>query len=186
MYLLVAGIFLGVLMGPAVLGRLSPSIYENTFVGGAELTEQIAQSQAQSRLNIQSLEQAGVTDAAIPEQLVLGQNRLVVLQAQLQQAQQQRLTELTGWTTAMMLAVVALMMLEALVSPDTSIDRPTQVAPALGRLITARYALTALWLAVMIAQPKLLAQLPIVFTGLLIVVALVAALVPLGPGKKHG
>ncbi len=184
LYLLAAGILLGVLLSPGVLGRAAPALYENIFVGGSDIALQIAEDQALVDKQIRDLEQIGATDAAIPEHLIRLEDRQVVLQAKHQQARAQRLNKLTGWTTALMLAVIAMMMLEALVSPETNADQTTAVSPALGRLVTARYALTALWLALAIAQPKLLAQLPILFAGLLIAVALTAALIPLGPGKR--
>ena len=44
-----------------------------------------------------------------------------------------------------------------------------------------------MWIAIVIAQPALLAELPIVFAGLLIVVAVGVALAPLGPkGNRPG
>ncbi len=186
LYLLVAGIVLGVLLGPAVLGRLAPSVYEDAFVGGADIARQLAEDRAQTLQQLDALEAIGVTDAAIPEQALQAQQQEVVLLAQLQQAQHEHLASLTGWTTALMLAVIAVMMLESLFSPETQNAGAFEVSPALGRLVTARYALCALWIAIMLAQPKLLAQLPIVFAGLLIAVALAVALVPLGPGKKAG
>jgi preprotein translocase subunit SecF len=181
MYLLVAGIVLGVLMGPAVLGRLAPTIYRDAFVGGADLTQQIAEKIADAEQQIRTLQDIGTTPAAIVEQSNLRDLQLVKLRAQREQAQRDHLAKLIGLTTALMLAVIAIMMLEALVSPETKAGRPTTVPPALGRLVAARYALTAMWLAVVIAQPALLARLPVAFAGLLIVVAVAVALVPLGP-----
>jgi len=184
LYLLVAGIVLGVLLGPAVLGRLAPSIYEDAFVGGGQIARQLAEDRAQTEKRLGVLEDIGVTDAAIPEQALQRQQHQIVLRAQLQKAQQEHRASLTGWTTALMLAVIALMMLESVLSPDSQNTGTVKVSPALGGLVTARYALCALWIAIMLAQPRLLAQLPILFAGLLIAVALAVALVPLGP-KGH-
>lgn len=180
MYLLVAGIVLGVLLGPAVLGRALPGVYRDTFVGGGDLAKQIDEQQAESDARLQALTETGVTEAAIDEQgLLLGQ-QVAVLRAQMEQAQRDKLNELSGWAAALMLAVIAVMMIESLVSPEISEGGKAPVSPVLGRLITARYALAAMWIALMLAQPKLLAQLPIVFLALVIVVALGSALLPLG------
>lgn len=184
-YLLVAGIVLGVLLGPAVLGRLAPGVYRDVFVGGAKYVQQLEAQQAQTDEQLQTLEQTGVTDTAIQEQLALREQQAVVLKAELQQAQQQRLTDLTGWAGALMLAVIAVMLLEAFLGPDLRPGRSltqgtVRVTPVLGRLITARYALAALWIALVLARPALIKQLPILFTALLIVVALGAAMIPLG------
>lgn len=180
LYLLVAGIVLGVLLGPAVLGRVAPSIYQDVFVGGGEIAKELIESQAETQRQLEALEATGVTDVALPEQVMAREQQLVLLKAQLDQAQRDRLGELIGWTGALMLAVIAVMMIESLVSPDVSAGKTMKVPPALGRLITARYALAALWITIVLAQPALLKQLPILFVGLLVVVALAAALVPLG------
>jgi hypothetical protein len=180
LYLLIAGIVLGVLLGPALLGRVAPSVYQDVFVGGGEFTQQIAEEQAKTDKQLEALTDIGVTEAAIPEQALAGGQHLILLQARRDQAQRDRLSELTGWTSALMLAVIAVMMIESLVSPDVSAGKAMRVPPALGRLVTARYALAALWITVVLAQPALLKQLPILFVGSLVVVALAAALVPLG------
>lgn len=183
LYLLVAGIILGVLLGPAVLGRVAPTLYQDVFVGGGEYIRQLTEQQAETTRQLETLEDIGVTDAALPEQVLGREQQLVLLKAQLGQAQRDRLSELTGWTSALMLAVIAVMMIESLVSPDVSADKAMRVPPSLGRLVTARYALAALWIAIVLAQPALLKQLPILFVGLLVVVALASALVPLGKAR---
>jgi preprotein translocase subunit SecF len=183
LYLLVAGIVLGVLLGPAVLGRLAPSTYEDAFVGGRQFTQQIDEKAAAAEEQVRALDGTGATPVAITEQLNQQDFQLIELRAKKQQAQQDQLASLTGWTTSLMLAVIAMMMLESLLSPDTRSTGSFEISPSLGRLVTARYALCALWIAIMLAQPKLLSQLPIVFAGLLIVVSLAVALVPLGPKK---
>lgn len=180
LYLIVAGILLGVLLGPAVLGRLAPSVYQRAFVGGAEQAARLAEEQAKTQQQLEALEATGVTEAAIPEQLLARDQQLAVLKAELEQARRLRLAELVGGLSALTLAVIAVMLIESLISPDPAPDKPTPVPPALGRLITARYALAALWIALALAQPALLKQLPILFVALLVVVALAAALVPLG------
>ena len=180
LYLLVAGIVLGVLLGPAVLGRLAPSVYEDAFVGGAEQKQALLENKTEVEAQAQTLEEIGVTEAAIPEHLLQIKQQEILWQA----AKQQHLNTLVGWTTALMLAVIAVMMIESLMSPDTQTNNAFVVSPALGRLATARYALCALWITIMLAQPKLLTQLPILFAGLLVIVSIAAALVPLGPAKK--
>ncbi len=183
LYMIVAGIVLGVLLSQAVLGRFAPSIYEDAFVGGAEQREMLDANQATLKQQAQTLEEIGVTDAAIPEHLLQIKQQEIAWQV----AKEQHLTTLAGWTTSLMLAVIAVMIIESLMSPDTSDTTGSGrliVSPALGRLITARYALCAVWIAITIAQPRLVEHLPIVFAGLLVVVAVAAALVPLGPGRK--
>ncbi len=179
-YLLVAGVVLGVLLGPAVFGRVLPDVYEKLFVGGVEQARQIEAAQAEQADQLQRLEDTGVTEVAVQEQaLVLGQ-QMAVLRAQLEQARRDRLDVLVGWSFALMLSVVALMMIEALISPQPQAEAVTAVSPMLGRLVGARYALTALWIALGLAQPALLSKVPVLLTGLLVVVCLLASWVPLG------
>ncbi len=183
-YLLVAGIVLGVLLGPAVFGRLAPSVYEEVFLGGGPIAQQLADEQAETDRQLQLLEQTGVTEVALTEQLAGREQAMVLLRAQLEEARRQRLGELKGLAGALMLALIGIMLIESLLGPDLSAKGPVRVNPALGRLITARYALAALWIALVLARPALLKQLPIGFVALLIVVALAAALVPLGKKAK--
>lgn len=184
LYLLIAGIVLGVLLGPAVLGRAAPGVYLDVFVGGGEYLRQLNEENEKTQRQIEALENIDVTGEAIPEQVLGREQELVVLKAQLDQAQRQRIGELTGWTTALMLAVIAVMMVESLVGPELKAGVAAKVPPAVGRLITARYALAALWIAVVLARPQLLTQVPILFAAGLVVVALGAALVPLGNSAK--
>ena len=39
LYMLVAGVLLGVLLGPAVLGRVAPQLYDPMFLGSGDMTE---------------------------------------------------------------------------------------------------------------------------------------------------
>ncbi|MEZ6190224.1 MAG: hypothetical protein R3C45_02935 [Phycisphaerales bacterium] len=180
LYLLIAGIVLGVLLGPAVLGRVAPDVYRDVFVGGGEYLHQLTEENIKTQQQLEALQDTGVTEEAIPEHVVGREQELVVLKAQLDAAQRQRMGELTGWTAALMLAVIAVMMVESLISPDLEAGVAAKVPPAVGRLVTARYALASLWIAIVLARPQLLTQVPILFAAGLVVVALGAALMPLG------
>lgn len=177
---MIAGIVLGVLLGPAVLGRVAPDVYRDVFVGGGEYLHQLTEENEKTRQQLEALQDTGVTEEAIPEHVLGREQELVVLKAQLDAAQRQRIGELTGWTAALMLAVIAVMMVESLVSPDLEAGVAAKVPPAVGLLVTARYALAALWIAIVLARPQLLTQVPILFAAGLVIVALGAALMPLG------
>jgi hypothetical protein len=183
LYLLIAGIVLGVLLGPAVLGRVAPDVYRDVFVGGGEYLRQLTEENEKTQQQLEALQDTGVTEEAIPEHVLGREQELVVLKAQLDAAQRQRMGELTGWTAALMLAVIAVMMVESLIGPEVKAGGVSKIPPAVGRLVTARYALAALWIAVVLARPQLLTQVPILFAAGLVVVALGAALVPLGKGR---
>ena len=77
-----------------------------------------------------------------------------------------------GVRLALVIALAVIMVLEAVLG-----DMSPQRVRALS---FARYALLAVWLAMLIAQPALLRELPGVFALLLIVVAVGAAFVPMG------
>lgn len=68
---------------------------------------------------------------------------------------------------AVVLALIASLALETLLSPQSRPDGPALVSHLLGRLITVRYALGALWIALVLARPALLQRIPIRFAALL-------------------
>lgn len=185
LYLLVVGVLLGVLLSPAVLGRLSPQTHEYMFRGGGQVTARVQAKMTELNAELARLEASGVSDVALREHE--DQARVEILPLQLRQAVEwvERDRTLTGWMTALIVATLIIMVIESLVTPrPVTADAPRAVVPAaVGRLITVRYAMLALWIALALARPTSLSSLPVVFTVLLVAVALAAAFVPLGPGK---
>lgn len=182
-YLLVAGVVLGVLLSPAVLGNLGPDSYNRLFVGGQQVQAQIAELTREHQRTIAELEAVGVTDVAIDEQQRQFEHELGALQAVLREAHRDHLHWLAGRGSALILVLGLVMVLEVLASPHPAPGKRVAVPRALSRLIAIRYALLALWIALAIAQPAVLGELPIVFIVLLIAIALLAAFVPLGPKR---
>ena len=76
-----------------------------------------------------------------------------------------------GRLLAVLVAVVVVMVIETLPQPSAGMVR--------ARLTTARYALVALGLALLLAQPDWLIQLPVLFAGLLVAATLGVAMIPL-------
>ncbi|HEX7008981.1 MAG TPA: hypothetical protein VF184_03310, partial [Phycisphaeraceae bacterium] len=68
LYLLAAGLLMGVLLSGAVLGRLSPSLHDRLFVGSGGAAAALQTLQAQHQQDMQRLRDTGVTSAAILEQ----------------------------------------------------------------------------------------------------------------------
>ncbi|MFA9479461.1 hypothetical protein ACERK3_14325 [Phycisphaerales bacterium AB-hyl4] len=185
LYLLVAGLLLGVLLGPAVLGQVAPGVYDRVFVGVGPATAELREAEAEHAAALRQLQETGVSDAAMAERAMGFEQQRMLLQAQAEQERLAHLGRLTGRMLALVFAVVGVMVIESLVSPQPEGGKRQVVPTALSRLVTIRYALAALWLAVVVAQPTLLGQVPVVFAGAVIVVALVVAFVPLG-GRSAG
>ena len=208
--MLVAGVLLGVLLGPAVLGRLAPQLYDPLFLGSGD-TSAFDEAQAelddfqnnpeerQKRIDdvIAQFEFFGEEDASMQiakdEQLVALTNHFADVQEGLQAnvelarvpilaSQQAHLDKLSGMATMLLLLIVVILAAEAILSPSrTDLESgKTALSPALSRLITIRYGLAAGWLMLMLAQPVWLRGIDFVFGGLLLAVVLLAGLVPLG------
>ncbi len=209
LYMLVAGVLLGVLLGPAVLARLAPQAYDTMFLGSGDLS-QLEQAQAELELFLTDedtrqaridniLRQAEVlgdgdsAQIATQEQIALLMNDFADEQERLESNidtarvpilanQQAHREKLSGMLTMMLLLIVVILATEAILSPqrDELEAGKTTLPPALSRLITIRYALAAGWLMLMLAQPVWLKGIDLTFGGLLLVVVLIAGLVPLG------
>lgn len=180
LYLLIAGVALGVLLSAAVLGNLWPQAYHDLFVGGYDVHRQVIAMQQRHAETLATLETTDVTDVAIAEQQQQFEQQLMPLQAELQQARNEHLDALAGRLSALIVAIALVMVLEVLVSPQPAAGQRAAVPAALNRLISVRYALLALWLALVIARPAALGELSLLFVLLVIAVALAVAFVPLG------
>ena len=169
LYLLAAGVIAGILLGPAVLGRVAPEAYHEAFP-----------SVERARLELDALErsladirarqrQVGATDVAIIEFEAPRLARRQALQAEVERALRSR-----GRSTALLLAIAMAMILEAVLDSSRRVQRR--------RLSRARYALIAVWIALVLAQPETLGRVPLPFLALLALLVLVAAAAPGGAG----
>lgn len=213
LYMLVAGVLLGVLLGPAVLGRIAPDLYDPMFMGSGDMTAlEETQAELDLFLNDADTRQARI-DGILKQAEFLGegdsaevstQSQILALtndfadeQARLETnieaaripilaSQQQHRDKLSGMATMMLLLIVILFAAEAILSPqrDELEQGKATLPPALSRLITIRYGLAAGWLMLMLAQPIWLKGIDLTFGGLLLAIVLIAGLVPLG--KKAG
>jgi hypothetical protein len=179
LYLIVAGVVLGIILSQAVLNRFWPEAYRRVFVGPSpssqQLIDEFLRINEEERQQRQNLAETGASAAATQE-FDRGQHRRTSeIWARVQQAkaaEQEHAARLGGWSLALILAVLAVMVIETVLDPRALRPR--------ARLATARYALMALWIALLIAQPKVLFTIPFLLLGALVVVALAMALVPLG------
>ena len=175
-YVLTVGLLAGLVLGPGVLGWVHAGSYDRLFVGvGSALHEQLRESATTYAVSRDRLAATGVTGEALDE---LEQQHLAEVQpiaAEIAGRYEARLALLRSIMSATVIAVLAVMVIEAVVTPSRQAG-----------LATARYALLAVWVAVALAQPRLVADLPVVLTAGLIVVALAAGLMPLGRGRGAG
>jgi hypothetical protein len=84
------------------------------------------------------------------------------------------------WLVAVMLAIAVVMAVEPLLAPQPA-EKGGQatVSPALARLVSVRYALLAIALALLLIRPGLLVSQTLIFAALIVLVAVVVGLVPL-------
>jgi len=185
-YLIVAGIVLGVLAGPGVLGRLAPDVHRQLFGGlDAQQVEQLdgllEAHRSKTLEQIQRLEGTGVSQDRVTERLDEFAAEEELIRAQIARQQVQARTDgVMPMLMAVMLAVVAVVLLEAVLGPQVDAQGRAVVLPVHGRLVTVRYGLLAVWTMLVLAQPAAMLSLKPVFAIALIAVALAVGLVPLG------
>lgn len=179
LYLIVIGLALGVLLGPGVLGRVSPEWYDRFFVGDASL--QTAQ-QAVEEFNKKSeetaalrsrLRETGVTVDALTEFEKRNQPMLEALRQGVDGAfkdRERRQERLRGAATGLVLAIAGLMVLEVLAGES---ERARRIA-------WGRYAVMGLWVTVITAQPALLRSVSVGLAAGVVVMVLLVASMPMG------
>jgi hypothetical protein len=184
-YVLLAGVVFGVLLGPAVLGRAAPNVYEVLFVGGRAEAQALAVYEAETK---SLLEQLGVTgvSAEAAEQLVddRGVDGRPIVEA-VEAARTGHAFRLLRMMMAIVAAVVVVMLLETFAAPRPEDGGAPGRGVVLGRLITVRYALAAMLIALALARPAPLANLPVVLTAVLLGVAGLAGFIPLARAGKQ-
>jgi len=178
-YLIVAGILLGVLAGPAVLGRLAPAAHRAVFDGPDVAAIENEREAAEQRF-LADVEGIDVTPEYVQERLDEIQ---MVAEAKLEDGRRRQIERTAVLIAALVLGLLVAMILEAVLAPDAKPGERAEVPPSLGRLITVRYALAGLIVAVLVGSPVLLWALPKAFAVLVILVALVVGLIPLGSSK---
>ncbi|MEM8736886.1 MAG: hypothetical protein AAGG38_00170 [Planctomycetota bacterium] len=142
LYILAAGLLLGVLLGPAVLGRVAPAAHASLF-GGGSATQQLLEYEEETAAMVAALQATGVTPTAIDEQIEL---RSFQRDGIAQAAQAVMDLRAFGWI--------------ALVGLALSICFAGQAALGGTRRVwtVSAYALVALGLAVVLARPSMLGQ----------------------------
>ncbi|MEM1212518.1 MAG: hypothetical protein AAGI68_09495, partial [Planctomycetota bacterium] len=218
LWVLAAGLVLGVLAGPMVLGKVNAGWYERVFVSGGEgagaatllavASGELAAFEAETADKIERVndvfgdpedssakaEIEGLQLRRSGERAALAE-RVQEAQVRLMAAQGVHLDRVRGVLLALVLAGVGVMILEGAVSPapgsspGSALDHGgerVEVGPGVGRLVTVRYAIGALGLGLVVAQPALFSGVSWVLVGGVLVVGLAAGLVPLGKKGSGG
>lgn len=183
LYVLIAGVVLGVLLSGAVLGNLAPDVYRQIFEGISE--QQIEEAQ-QGHVELQEkLMRLRLTDvSAVEIERVLNEARLdddnpINI---IRHSVEQRTAQFAGVLGALVLGVVLVMAIETQVTPLPR-DRRQEIKPIVGRLKNIRYALIAVALTIILAHPTLIKSIPWMFLIIMLVVGLVVGLIPLKSSK---
>ncbi len=193
--ILAGGILLGVLLGPASLGRLSPAWYDQLVLGAGPQQQFVAQvsdarqaylaeTQAvQATLANPSLKEEARTQ--LSEQLADRQIQQVILDrqfalatARLEQTRKESTNRWTGWILALALVTAVVMGAEA------AIRGTGQSGRLASRLVTVRYAAAGAALGCAMIQPAVMRSLPWPFAAMALVVAAAAILFPWPRSKR--
>jgi len=165
LYLLILSIALGVLLSPAVLGRISPATYDQLFIGAADITQELnAQQQRQDQL-IEQMQATGdqTALAALTAEL---SGRSAQQRAELQQQLRDRADRPLRWLLGLALALAVLMVIEPLLEPGHSYASV---------LVAARYLLLSAMLALLLARSSLVSQISLPAAGVALGLGLMLA-----------
>ncbi len=156
LYILVAGIATGLMLGPFVLGRISPGRYERLFKGGVD--EQAAhdtfvqETTEVIKLTELKLRASGVTADAIPGQIQEVIDEREAENAQLMQAVQDARDKTHRTLAVISTCLLGLLVLVMIVEPLFDTIATEAVLARRRRLAHARYVVAALWIAVALAR----------------------------------
>jgi hypothetical protein len=151
-------VIVGLLLGPAVLGRLAPDTYHRCFPSFEQTQEALIRGE-QRNYALRILMQGGVD---VPEaESIEPPADLDELRAQRDRAVRHR-----GRLAALIVALCAVMTIEVLAAERPVVHR---------RLTRARYVLVAAWIALLLAQPGALGAWILPMAAIIVAIALAAA-----------
>ena len=174
--LLVVGVVLGIVAGPAVLGRVAPDTYHRLFTGAVAEYEALREFQDQrqaARQRVLSLN----ADTVLENFDMQTRMEQRPLEAALDDALRGHREVHQGRMNALLLALVGVMVVESLL-----VSRSGNLVDAMrygARLASARYALAAGWLAMLLAVPAVMRPISVVFVLGLLIAVLAVGMAPL-------
>lgn len=177
LYILTIGLGLGILLGPFVLGRFSPELYEKMFPAG-QAAEALAIAEEEAEQKIIRAKTFQEESDVTPDYINIIIDDINAELADLREALHSARANIQApRRTALLLAILVIMGLEsALTAPGSAARR---------RLTIARYALAAVLLGLLLAVPWPLNAMSMVFFGLLLLIALAAAFIPMGKRSSN-
>ena len=192
MYILLAGLIIGLAMCPWIMGRfMSVESFQKWYLGGAKEFDAYVEFQKEQNIHIgkekldkeAKLKATGVTEIAIKEAMdaidEAARLERVRYPEAVNAARQEHLRWLISFVSALVIATALVMFIEPIFEPRG------RTAVIRRRLVTARYVLIAAWVATSLAKPAYLTSLSPLFVFLLVTVAILAAIVPwLMAGKE--
>ena len=152
LYILVAGVALGLLVSPWVLGRISPVRHDRLFLGGVQ---EAAERQAyidDTETIIRRMHATGEDEPAIRARFDERRERYMELDAALTQARERHARVLNIVTYAALALVILLMIAEALITTEAT-PRALAVRRWLGR---ARYVAMSAWIVLALGRSDFL------------------------------
>lgn len=184
-YLLVAAVVLGVLLGPGVLGNALPGAYRSLFGGGSQEYGQIRAYQQETSQLMERLTLTDVTPDAIAEFQAGRAETMRPLQMAYLAAREKHIARISGLMQSLVLVVVGLSLLESLMGKNAgrAAGGGSSGGSPLRGLAAARFGCLATWVVLAAAQPAVLRDVSIITTALVLVVAIVVGLVPMRSGQ---
>ena len=165
LWLIVAALAVGVLLSPAMLGRVAPAWHATLFRGSdAEAQAQLDEAEQNFEARRAVVESTGATDVALDEARAQLQRDVAPYVVRIAQAEAAHAAKMQGLTLALVLGAMALLVGRAWVRDDLA-----------AALDVAASALLALWLVVVIADGRLPTAAPWGLVGLMVAAAALVA-----------
>jgi len=179
-WILGAGVLLGMLLGPAVLGKLSPTAYQRLFIGSgdriAELLKDLDQIKVQEQRIVFLAAETDVTPIAVEEMIAAIETHRFWINSSLAAEQHWQSIALLLY---LLVTLVVLMAFESVMRVSQAKQSKVWL-PIQSRLTLARYVVVALVLALVIARPSLLAQIDWAIMAIILLVLGILLCIPTG------
>jgi cation transport ATPase len=155
LYVIILGVFLGIVLGPAVLGRFSPDSYDKFIVQRAGQPQSLAEFEDETLKQQTLLQATQATPVAVSEYLASRQAQRARIMNDDQTEQIRAQLRGLSRSVALIMTILVIMVLESVIDPVWRLAR--------ARLQAARYLLISFWLALTLAQPVFLVGFPLAF-----------------------
>lgn len=185
MYLLILGLVVGLALSPWIMGRFLNDVqFDHWYHGGGQALQAYTEFEKEHALKVRAQEDelldrliaSGATQDAVEEKRQELQRTAIAERKpftdDLKLARQAHEQWYRGFLFSLVVAATGLMFLEPL------FDLPGPLASVRRRLVTARYAVFAVWIGFALAKPHMVQDVGWVFVILIVIVAIAAAILP--------